>query len=55
VWLDRREGINITPDDEPIPSDVRRIHGLDELSEIVGGGGPLPRGEGIALDAREPA
>jgi FMN phosphatase YigB (HAD superfamily) len=55
VWLDRREGINITPDDEPIPSDVRRIHGLDELPEIVGGGGPLPRGEGIALDAREPA
>jgi putative hydrolase of the HAD superfamily len=55
VWLDRREGISITPDDEPIPSDVRRIHGLDELSEIVGGGGPLPRGEGIALDVREPA
>ena len=55
VWLDRREGVNITPDDEPIPSDVRRIHGLDELPAIVGRGGPLPRGEGIALDAREPA
>ena len=26
VWLDRREGVNITPSDEPIPTDVRRIH-----------------------------
>jgi putative hydrolase of the HAD superfamily len=55
VWLDRREGVNITPDDEPIPSDVRRIHSLDELPEIVGSGGPLPRGEALALDAPEPA
>jgi HAD superfamily hydrolase (TIGR01549 family) len=55
VWLDRREGINITPDGEPIPTDVRRIRGLDELPEIVAGGGPLPRGEAIALDAAEPA
>ena len=44
VWLDRHEGININPDDEPIPTDVRRIRSLDELPEIVGSGGPLPRG-----------
>lgn len=45
VWLDRREGMSITPSDEPIPIDVRRIHGLDELPPIVSAGGPLPRGE----------
>ena len=45
VWLDRREGMNITPSGEPIPTDVRRIHGLDELPAIVAAGGPLPRGE----------
>jgi HAD superfamily hydrolase (TIGR01509 family) len=52
VWLDRREGINITPADEPMPTDVRRIHSLDELPAIVREGGPLPRGrgEGAALD-----
>ncbi len=44
VWLDRREGSTINPSDEPIPTDVRRIHGLDELPEIVRAGGPLPRG-----------
>ena len=55
VWLDRREGININPDDEPIPTDVLRIHGLDELPAIVAAGGPLPRGEGTALHAPEPA
>jgi putative hydrolase of the HAD superfamily len=44
VWLDRREGTSINPSDEPIPTDVRRIHGLDELPEIVRSGGPLPRG-----------
>jgi putative hydrolase of the HAD superfamily len=54
VWLDRREGVNITPDDEPIPTDVRRIHGLDELPAIIAAGGPLPRGDGIALDAHHP-
>ena len=47
VWLDRQEGMNITPADEPMPTDVRRIGSLDELPEIVRAGGPLPRGEGI--------
>ena len=55
AWLDRREGVNITPDDEPIPTDVVRIHGLDELPAIVAAGGPLPRGEGTGLPAAEPA
>jgi HAD superfamily hydrolase (TIGR01509 family) len=47
VWLDRGEGMTITPAGEPIPTDVRRIRSLDELPEIVRQGGPLPRGEGI--------
>ena len=46
VWLDRHEGMNITPAGEPEPSDVRRIRSLDELPEIMRSGGPLPRGEG---------
>lgn len=54
VWLDRREGVNITPGDEPIPTDVRRIHGLDELPAIIASGGPLPRGEAFVLDAPDP-
>lgn len=45
AWLDRTEGINITPSDEPVPSDVRVIRSLDEVHEIVRGGGPLPRGD----------
>jgi HAD superfamily hydrolase (TIGR01509 family) len=53
VWLDRRDGANITPSGEPIPSDVRRIHGLDELPAIVAAGGPLPR-EGQTDDAALP-
>jgi hypothetical protein len=44
AWLDRREGVNINPEDEPIPTDVRRITSLDELPAIVAAGGPLPRG-----------
>jgi len=52
VWLDRREGASITPSDEPIPTDVRRIHSLDELPALIAAGGPLPRGEDApALDA----
>ena len=47
VWLDRHDGVSITPSDEPIPTDVHRIHGLDELPEILAAGGPLPRGEGV--------
>jgi len=52
VWLDRHEGISITPADEPMPTDVLRIHSLDELPDIVREGGPLPRGAGdeAALD-----
>jgi HAD superfamily hydrolase (TIGR01549 family) len=45
VWLDRHEGININPDDEPIPTDARRIRSLDEVPEIIRSGGPLPRGQ----------
>ena len=45
LWLHRHEGMSITPDDEPIPPDVRRIRSLDEVPEIVRVGGPLPRGE----------
>jgi putative hydrolase of the HAD superfamily len=45
VWLDRHEGANITPADEPMPTDVRRIRSLDELPAIVASGGPLPKGE----------
>ena len=45
VWLDRHEGIRITPDGEPVPTDVRVVRSLDELPEIVRAGGPLPRGE----------
>ena len=45
VWLDRHEGINITPEGEPTPHDVLVIHALDALPPIVRAGGPLPRGE----------
>ena len=45
VWLDRHEGVSITPSDEPIPNDVRRIRSLDEVPDIVRAGGPLSRGE----------
>jgi len=50
AWLDRHEGIRITPAGEPVPTDVRIIRSLDELPEIVRAGGPLPRGEVIAAD-----
>ncbi len=55
VWLDRREGANITPSGEPTPSDVRRIHGLDELPAIVAAGGPLPRDGQVGDAAPSPA
>ena len=54
VWLHRSEGTSITPVDEPIPTDVRRIRSLSELGELVRSGGPLPRGAGIA-EAAPPA
>lgn len=44
VWLNRREGMNITPTDEPTPTDVRRIASLAEVPALVRDGGPLPRG-----------
>lgn len=50
VWLDRHEGIRITPEGEPVPTDVHVIRSLDELPEIVRGGGPLPRGEVARAD-----
>ena len=50
VWLDRTEGISITPDGEPEPTDARIIRSLDELPEIVRAGGPLPRGEVSTAD-----
>ncbi|MGQ0607126.1 MAG: HAD family hydrolase [Chloroflexota bacterium] len=50
AWLDRHEGIRITPAGEPVPTDVRIIRSLDDLPEIVRAGGPLPRGEVIAAD-----
>jgi putative hydrolase of the HAD superfamily len=51
VWLDRTEGVSITPDDEPAPTDVRVIRSLAEVPDIVRGGGPLPRGEEFAAAA----
>jgi hypothetical protein len=45
VWLDRHEGVVITPSDEPQPADVRRIRSLDEVVQILVEGGDLPRGE----------
>lgn len=45
VWLDRSEGISITPDSEPLPTDARVIRSLGEVPEIVRAGGPLPRGD----------
>jgi HAD superfamily hydrolase (TIGR01549 family) len=51
VWLDRHEGIRITPDGVPVPTDVRIIRSLDEVPAIVRAGGPLPRGEVIAADS----
>jgi putative hydrolase of the HAD superfamily len=45
LWLDRTEGVTITPDDEPAPTDVRVIRSLGEVPEIVRTGGPLPRGD----------
>lgn len=46
IWLDRSQGMSITPTHEPIPTDVLRIGSLGELPAILERGGPLPRGEG---------
>jgi putative hydrolase of the HAD superfamily len=51
VWLDRDEGVRITPADEPVPTDVRIIRSLEEVPAIVRRGGPLPRGEVAVPDA----
>ena len=48
LWLDRTDGISITPPDEPRPMDVRIITSLSEVPEIIRGGAPLPRGEEAA-------
>ncbi|MGI8998125.1 MAG: HAD family hydrolase [Candidatus Limnocylindria bacterium] len=50
VWLDRHQGIRITPAGEAVPTDVRTIRSLDELPEIVRASGPLPHGEVTAAD-----
>jgi HAD superfamily hydrolase (TIGR01549 family) len=55
IWLNRHEGMNINPDDEPLPTDVRRIGSLAELPEIVMAGGPLPRGAEFAAESVSPA
>lgn len=51
VWLDRSEGVRITPDDEPPPADVRVVRSLEELPEIVRSGAPLPRAEVATADS----
>ncbi len=51
LWLDRHEGIRITPVGEPEPTDVHIIRSLDELPELVESGGPLPRGEVSPADS----
>jgi putative hydrolase of the HAD superfamily len=48
AWLNRHEGMNITPADEPIPTDVHRIGSLAEVPDLVRAGGPLPRGSAPA-------
>jgi HAD superfamily hydrolase (TIGR01549 family) len=55
VWLNRAEGVSITPEDEPIPSDVRMIRSLDEVPDIVRRGGPLPRGDVADLVGAAPS
>ncbi|HET7686191.1 MAG TPA: HAD-IA family hydrolase [Candidatus Limnocylindria bacterium] len=48
LWLDRTEGPNINGLGGEAPTDVRRIHGLDEVPAILAGpSGVLPRGPGI--------
>ena len=54
VWLVRHEGASINPIDEAVPTDVRRIQGLDELPAILAEGGPLPRGEGLPAPGAAP-
>lgn len=53
AWLSRTEGVTITPPGEPQPTDVRVLHGLDEVPELVRTGGPLPRG--VEPDLASPA
>lgn len=48
AWLDRHDGMTITPASEPSPTDALSIRSLHEIPELVRRGGPLPRGEGIA-------
>ena len=55
LWLDRTDGINITPDDEPPPSDVRVIRSLAEVPDIVRTGGPLPSGASAVAASDESA
>ena len=50
AWLNRADGFTITPSGEPEPTDVRILHGLDELPDLVRAGGPLPRGSSEPAD-----
>lgn len=51
LWLDRAEGPSINALGGDPPTDVRRIHGLEEVPAIVAGPtGELPRGEGIGAE-----
>lgn len=50
LWLDRSDGMRVTPAGEPIPTDVRRIGSLEELPAIMRSGGPLPRGDGVSAE-----
>ena len=48
LWLDRRDGPSLNALAGDAPTDVRRIHSLDEVPVILlGGSGRLPRGAGI--------
>jgi hypothetical protein len=48
LWLDRREGPSLNALAGDAPTDVRRIHSLDEVPAVVAGpAGQLPRGPGI--------
>ena len=51
LWLDRHEGASLNALAGEPPTDVRRIHSLDEVPAIAAGPtGQLPRGAGIDAD-----
>ena len=55
LWLDRREGPSLNALAGDPPTDVRRIHSLDEVPAVVAGRiGQLPRGVGIDAEPATP-